>query len=142
MGGKGRGDAGFEVLEHTADIGIRAWGRSDAEAFEQAAAGLVELLGARAMGPGEARALSASGRDPGGVLVDFLNEMLVLHETEGVGVAAVRIDRLSDTGLEATVEVVPLRAPPEGIEVKAATYHQLRVDRDPERTLVEVYLDV
>ena len=35
--------AGFEILEHTADAGVRAWGRTEAEMLEQAARGLYAL---------------------------------------------------------------------------------------------------
>jgi SHS2 domain-containing protein len=42
---------GFELLEHTADVGIRARGATLAEAFEQATLGLAEVLGAMRPGP-------------------------------------------------------------------------------------------
>ena len=38
---------GFELLEHTADVGIRAWAGSLEEAFEQATEGLAEAIGKR-----------------------------------------------------------------------------------------------
>jgi Archease protein family (MTH1598/TM1083) len=63
--------AGFELLEHTADVGIRARGATLEEAFEQATLGLAEILGALAPGgsggppgwsPGES---GGSGGPPG-----------------------------------------------------------------------------
>jgi Archease protein family (MTH1598/TM1083) len=48
--------AGFELLEHTADVGIRARGATLEEAFEQATLGLAEVMGA----------LAPSGWSPGG----------------------------------------------------------------------------
>lgn len=38
--------AGFEFLEHTADVGIRSFGASVEEVFEQATRGLAEIIGA------------------------------------------------------------------------------------------------
>ena len=38
----------FEILEHTADIGLRAHGESMEALFENAAAGMLEILGAAA----------------------------------------------------------------------------------------------
>ena len=133
---------GYELLEHQADIGIRAWGDSLGHAYEQTAAGLLEVLGVEPAGRGEARTVRASGRDRAGVLVDFLNELVVLHETEGVAFGAVRVVRLDDSELEAEVPVAPLAGEPE-LVVKAATYHQLRVEERADGSgLVEVYLDV
>ena len=41
-------ERGHELLEHTADIGIRAWGRRLEDAFEEAAVVVADILGARA----------------------------------------------------------------------------------------------
>ena len=82
--------AGFELLEHTADVGIRARGATLEEAFEQATLGLAEVQGALAPGPEEgapdpeepsresreAVAVEVSAADPGGLVVDWLNEVL------------------------------------------------------------------
>lgn len=134
---------GFDLLEHTADVGVHAWGGSLAEAFEQAAWGMVEILGARAAGAGERRLLRASGHDEGALLVDFLNELLLVHETAGVAVAGIRVRAAAVPELEAEVWTRPLAGAPEGVAVKAATLHQLRVERDPGgRVDVRVYLDV
>jgi SHS2 domain-containing protein len=81
--------------------------------------------------------------DEDGLLVDFLNELLLLHETEECAFASIRIVRLEDGSGSAEVGVVPVQGELEGVGVKAATYHQLRVERRPDGSaLVEVYLDV
>lgn len=135
--------AGFEILEHTADLGIRSWGASVAEALEQAAWGLTDVLGIRASGPGTARRVTATGADAPSLLVDFLNELIVLHEAEVVAFAGIRVASVSDTRLEAAIDVLPLAREPEGVGVKAATYHQLRLETRPDgRTEARVYLDV
>ena len=82
---------GFELLEHTADVGVRARGATLEEAFEQATLGLAEVLGGRRPGPGDAVPVEVAAGDPGGLLVDWLNEVLWLHETRGhAAIAAVR----------------------------------------------------
>jgi len=136
------GDAGHELLEHTADVGIRAWGATAEEAFEQAAWALVDLLGVRSSGPGEPRAIRVEAADRGVLLADFLNELVFLQESEEVGVARIHV-HLEDGGLVAEANVVPLARPPEGATVKAATYHELEVRRAPDgRIEARVYLDV
>jgi SHS2 domain-containing protein len=135
--------AGFEILEHTADVGLRAWGPSPEEAFEQSGWALAEILGARAVGPGRPREVRAHGEDRGALAVGFLDELLFLHESEGVGFAAIRVRLVGDREVEAEAEMVPLPGDPEGTAVKAATYHQLRVTTELDGwTEVRVYLDV
>jgi SHS2 domain-containing protein len=135
--------AGFELLEHQADVGVRAWGKTLEETFEQAAWAVADILGVRGTGPGARRTIRVTGTDAASMLVDFLNELLLLHETEDTGFAAIRVLSATRTELEAQIELVPLVDAREGIPVKAATFHQLRVERRPDGSIeAQVYLDV
>jgi len=135
--------AGFELLEHQADVGVRAWGQTLGEAYEQAAWAVVGLLGARGEGPGTIRTVRASGEDEADVLVDFLNELLLAHETEDRSFAAIRVSSVDRTTLVAEIELVPRDEASEGVPVKAATYHRVRVERRSDGWVeVQVYLDV
>jgi SHS2 domain-containing protein len=134
---------GFELLEHTADVGIRARGATLEEAFEQATLGLAEVLGAMRPGPGVTVAVEVTAGDPGALLVDWLNEVLWLHEVRGhAGVAAVRVERVEGGRAAGAVTFSSTDPPAEGTFVKAVTYHRLRVGRDAGGWLAEVYLDV
>lgn len=133
----------YEILEHTADVGIRAVGVTMEEAFEQAAWGLADILGIRRPGKGRPRTVVAGGDDAGATLVELLNELVLLHETGEIGFADIRVLRATQTEAEAVVDVVPLAGEPVGTPVKAATYHQLRVRRLPDGGVeAVVYLDV
>jgi SHS2 domain-containing protein len=135
--------AGYEILEHTADVGIRAWGRTLDAAFEQAAWALVDILGATAGTPRRRVRLRAEGQDEGALLVDFLNELIALHETEEAAFASFSVRIVPPRSLVAEVGLAPVEAEPETTGVKAATYHQLRVDRRAEGGVeAVVYLDV
>jgi SHS2 domain-containing protein len=133
--------AGFELLEHTADLGVRARGPSLEAVFEQATLGLAEVLGAWRPGPGEAVALAVGAADAAGVLVDWLGEVLWLHESRDAGIAGVRVDRAGEAGAAGRVTLAG-HGPFDGTQVKAVTYHQLRVVPDGGGWLAEVYLDV
>ena len=148
---KGRADprrpgrvGGFELLEHTADVGIRARGATLEEVFEHATEGLAEVLGALRPGaPGEAVAVEVAAPDPGGLLVDWLNEVLWLREVQGAVMAGVRVERVGDGAATGSVVLGAGGAGPDGTFVKAVTYHRLRVEPDPGGGWVaEVYLDV
>jgi protein archease len=146
--------AGFELLEHTADIGILARGATLAEAFEQATWGLAEVQGAPApgpeavapgpmAGPEEAVAVRVSASDAGGLLVDWLNEVLWLREVRDAVVAGVRVERVGEGTASGAVVLAAGGAAVDGTFVKAVTYHRLRVEPDPGGGWVaEVYLDV
>ena len=134
---------GFELLEHTADVGVRARGATLEEAFEQATLGLAEVLGARRPGQGEVVAVEVTAPDPGALLVDWLNEVLWLHETRGhAAIAAVRVERVTGDRAAGSVTFSSTDPPADGTFVKAVTYHRLRVGRDADGWLAEVYLDV
>jgi SHS2 domain-containing protein len=134
---------GFEVLEHTADLGIRAWGGSTPEAFEQAARGLSEVMGLHVPGPGTRRVLTLKADDVEGLLVGLLNELLFIHETRSEGFVAVDVIGLSEDNLVAEIEVAPQPDAPDGLMVKAATYHEVAVGRRPDGVVeARVYLDV
>ncbi len=134
---------GFELLEHTADVGIRARGASLEAAFEQATEGLAEVLGALRPGDGEAVGIEVSAGDPGGLLVDWLNEVLWLREVRQAVVAGVRVERVRDGTAAGWVAFSGDGPAPDGTFVKAVTYHRLRVEPDPGGGwLIEVYLDV
>jgi SHS2 domain-containing protein len=142
--------AGFELLEHTADVGIRARGATLEEAFEQATLGLAEVQGAPAPDPaepapdpGERVAVQVSAGDLGGLLVDWLNEVLWLAETRQAPVTGVRVERVWGGAASGWVVLAAGGPGPDGTFVKAVTYHRLRVEPDPGGGwLVEVYLDV
>jgi SHS2 domain-containing protein len=148
---QGRSDpGGFELLEHTADVGIRAWAGSLEEAFERATEGLAEVLGALRPspspgepGPGEPVPGEVTADDLGGLLVDWLNEVLWLREVRQAALAGVEVERVGDGVARGTVALASGGAAPDGTFVKAVTYHRLRVEPDPGGGwLVEVYLDV
>ena len=87
--------------------------------------------------------MEVAAGDPGGLLVDWLNEVLWLHEVrEQAGVAAVRVERVASDLADGTVTFSSTEPPAEGTFVKAVTYHRLRVGRAADGWLAEVYLDV
>ena len=140
---RGSGGAGYELLEHTADVGIRARGASLEAAFEQATEGLAEILGGLAPGPGEPVPVEVTAGDLGGLLVDWLNEVLWLREVRQAVVSGVRVERVGDGTASGEVVLAAGGPEPDGTLVKAATYHRLRVEPDPGGGwLAEVYLDV
>lgn len=134
---------GYEILEHTADIGLRVRGDSLEELFLEASRGLAEIIGVWKPQEGEEKEILIEAEDLGALLVDWLSEILYLHDARNATIGAVRIERIDHHNVEGSVTLVPMKEPPdEGIQVKAITYHQLKVERSEEGWIGEIYLDV
>lgn len=117
----------YELLDHTADVFVRAYGKSRAEMFENAAHALFEQIAdLSTVNPLGAVWIKLAGTDHARLLVEFLTELLYLHETQELLFSEFHVE-LSATGLKAEVagERIDrtrhtLRGP-----VKAITYHEL-----------------
>lgn len=133
----------FEVLEHTADIGLRLTGPTLNDVFTAAGEGLATLEGSWFPGEGVESEVVVRGRDVAALLVAWLDELLYLRDTEDVVFGGFAVDEIEDNALRARI-----RAGPRGDRVldtagvKAATYHRLRVDRANGGWVADVYLDV
>ena len=75
----------FEIIEHTADIGIRARGHNLAELIENAAAGMFTIMAdTDALKASEAVRVSAAAPSPDELLAAWLEELLYLSEAREV----------------------------------------------------------
>ena len=134
--------AGFEILEHTADVGVRSWAASLEEAFRQSTLGLLDVVGVWRPGNGAREPIAVEGRDLGALLVDWLSEVLYLQEVRDVVIAAVHVDHVGDNEASGWVELAERPAEIEGTAVKAITFHQLDVSRSNGGWSTTVYLDI
>ena len=134
----------FEILEHTADIGLRARASTREEVFQALGEGLATLQGAWFPDGGAERRVQVEAPDPAALLVSWLDELLYIHEAEDAVFSGLVVDRVDDTSLAARVGLAPRGDRElEGVGVKAATYHRVRLARDPDGLWAgEIYLDV
>jgi SHS2 domain-containing protein len=132
----------FEILEHTADIGLRARGRTPEELFENAAAGLLEILGAAAREGSTDEEIAVEADDPAALLVHFLDELIYLVDARGARIAAITVRFDAPTRLRARVTWTPSDEPLGGTELKAATLHQLSLEERADGYEATVFFDV
>ncbi|MEX2046424.1 MAG: archease [Chloroflexota bacterium] len=127
-------DRGHRLVEHTADTGIEAWGRTLDEAFEEAALALFEIIiDPAAVEERESHRIAVSGTDDGDLLVRWLNELLYLVDAYGLVFRRSSVERRAPATLVATAygeRLDPARHQPRSA-VKAVTYHQLAVEPGP-----------
>jgi SHS2 domain-containing protein len=122
--------AGWEHFDVEADVGVRGWGGSRAEAFAQVTLGVFALLVALDdVEPHERREVRAQAEAPEGLLVSWIDECLYVHEIEGFVARSVQMTVCTDTlahGVLTGEPVDPARHRT-GTVVKGATYHQVMV---------------
>ena len=150
----------FEILEHTADVGLKAYGPTLPELFVNAARGMIALAleppvvpalsvveGSEAepqeVRPAQCRPLAARGEDREELLVHFLSEILFAVDAEGWQFSEFRIQKLESAVIEAEgwgerTE----RSAHRRVAVKAVTYHQVSVAQTAEGWEAVVYFDI
>ncbi len=135
----------YELFEHTADLGLRVRARDLDTLFREAAEGFFSLLvegGPPSSGAREFRfELEAARHDD--LLFDWLNELLYTFDTTGCLLGAFEV-RVRERRLEATARGAPLEPARHGLlrEVKAITYHGLKVEPSDGGWLAEVIVDI
>lgn len=142
---------GHETIDHTADMGIRGWGATPAEAFEEAAAAMLEIAADTASlpPPSVSARIRRRGSDLAEVFLEFLNGLIAEADLGGIVFGAASIERLEDRGggweLEATARGVPASGARGAVrvEVKAATLCGAFVKREgPERWIAQCVVDL
>lgn len=132
---------GFEILEHTADTGFRAWGATLEELFANSATALIHAaLDASSAEPVEPFPIAAPGADLAEQLVNWLNE--VLYWLDARRVVFARFDVSSPGKAVGWGEPRDDRRHPPRLVVKAVTFHQLRIEQTTEGWVADVFLDI
>jgi len=123
----------FEILEHTADIGIIAYGGVINEAFANAAKGMFSLITElHDVEETECRDIEVTAPDQENLLVNWLNELIFLFDVENIVFKRFDITEISDTNLKARSYGQKVNNQKHGIKtgIKAATYHMLNIEKD------------
>lgn len=137
----------FEFLEHTADIIVKAYGATLDEAFAAAAEGMFAVItGEAEIVASRREVIEIESIDQEGVLVAFLSELIVRHESESVVIGDVDVTLLDKTHLRAEIGIAPFDASRhgEGVQVKGVSYHMMEIVElfDSEPASVQVLLDI
>ena len=136
--------APFEVIDDTADIGIIARGRDLSGLFANAAAGMLYLMaGEDFSNPTVHRKLELQADDAEALLVEWLNELLYILDTERLLLNKFDI-AVSGNRLEAKCawEKLEVRRHRLKREIKAATYHDLRVEKANGEYVARIIFDI
>jgi SHS2 domain-containing protein len=139
------GARGHGTFEHTADVGIDAWGPGLEALFEEAAAALMDaILDTGSVEETDTLTVSAEGKEPEELLVEWLEEVLYAFEVREFATGRARVDSLEDKRVEGTLFGEPFdpERHPTSSAVKAVTYHDLRIEQEDGQRRARIVLDV
>ena len=123
----------FEIAAHTADVGIRAYGVNINQAFANAARALFSLI--TELDDVEEflhRDIELTAPDEESLLVEWLNELIYLFDTENIVFKRFDVTKLNNRQLKARSYGEKVDSSKHCLKtgVKAATYHMLKVDKN------------
>jgi SHS2 domain-containing protein len=139
----------FEFLEHTADVFVRAHGRSMEEAYENAALAMFETMtDSDKIAQTQQGTVEVEAEDQYALLYSWLEALLVKFETEDMLYSKFQLIEW-----EETVDSFKIKAKiwgerfdpgkhPQKVAVKAVTYHRMVIIRETDRVILEFILDI
>ncbi len=135
----------YETFEHTADLGLRVVAPDVNALFAEAGAALFSALvdDVQTIRPVQSVELHLAGDDLALLLIDWMRELLFHFDHEHLLLGKFQVQVGAD-GLAATAWGEPFDPSRHALshEVKAITYHGLRVEAVPEGWLAEVIVDI
>jgi SHS2 domain-containing protein len=134
----------YETFEHESDIGIRGFGGTIAEAFENAAVAMYSVMvNVKSVRPDEKRSVTAAAPDRELLLVEWLNALLSQSDIEHMVFSKFEV-HIEGTSLIGTAwgEKLDRERHQTDVEIKGATYHMLSVQEKNNGYVAQCVVDV
>ena len=139
----------FEFLEHTADVYVRAHGKTVEEAYENAALSMFETVtDTDKIAQTQQEPVEVEAEDQYALLYSWLEALLVKSETESMLYSRFQIADWKETAdmfkIKAKIwgEKFNPQKHSQKVAVKAVTYHRMVVIREVDRVILEFILDI
>jgi SHS2 domain-containing protein len=135
----------FDILDHTADVGIIAYGTDMKQLFSNAALALFSLITEPDCVEEKMDfRLHVKSEGSDNLLVDWLNELIYYFDVKHVLVHRCNIESLTTGQLTATCRGENFDPAKHKLNrgIKAATYHMLKLERNSEGYRAQIILDI
>lgn len=135
----------YELLEHTADIRIRVKSSSLEGLFRNAGLAITDISTEKqkTQYPEKHKiVITQKAENVEELFVNWLNELLSLSAAETIIFEDIKINRITENFVDAVGIGSDMRNYKTNVEIKAATYHQLKVQKTGSRWQAEVIFDV
>lgn len=139
----------FEIIDHTADAGIKVWGATMTELFENAARGMFAVIakdGCNVQGSKIEKKIeihkTADSLEE--ILVSWLSELLYVFNREKTYFSDFKVKSLNNDGIEAQASGVNLDLYQSDLytEIKAVTFHNLKIEENVDGFSCTIIFDV
>ncbi len=125
-------DKNFEIIYHTADVGVKVWGKTLKGVFKNSAKSLLTLISdVKKVEPSIKVKGRVEGDDIEELLVNFLNEIIFIHEMENMVFSDVEITSFNKKKVNFTLFGEKYNPEKHSINfgVKACTYYGLKINK-------------
>jgi len=133
----------YEFLEHTADVKVRAYGKTLEEAFINSAYALTNIVTKDQIKKVIEKTIEVESEDEKALLYDFLEQFLVLIDSEGFLLAEVK--ELKINGLKLTATIIGDDKPENyktDTHVKAITYQEMEIKKEKDIYTIQFIPDI
>jgi len=135
----------YQVLEHTADIGIRVKASSLECLFKNAGLAITDISAEKqkTQYPQKHKIVITQKADNiEELFVNWLNELLSVSSAEALIFEDIRISQITENFIDAIAVGSDIRNYKVNVEIKAAAYHQLKVQKSGSLWQAEVIFDL
>lgn len=135
----------FEILEHTADLKVGVRGNGLDDLFKNAGLAIFQICAEKQSIRDKNKhkiSIKQSAQNIEELFINWLNELLSLSAAKGVIFEDIKIGKLSENELEAEVLASNIENYKVNTEIKAATYHELKISKVGSGWQAEVIFDV
>jgi len=135
----------YEILEHTADVGIRVKAGDLSGLFKNAGLAIFQLSAEKIPTKDKEKhklLINQKGNDVEELFINWLNELLSLSAVEALIFEDILVNTIDEKSIEAEVSGSDMKNYKVNTEIKAATYHQLKVEKNNSGWVAEVIFDV
>jgi len=138
----------YEIIEHTADVGLKVFGSTLKELFENAARGMFEIISGRKIEASSKELkeieITKQVENFEELLVDWLSEVLYISNKEEIVFGDFKILELNNDGVsgQAFGEKINPQKTTFQTEIKAVTFHDLKIEESPKGFSCNIIFDV
>lgn len=132
----------YKLIDHTADIGIKVNAKTLEELFIDSAMGMFDIIGHRNTGVDQKVEISLKNEMLEDMLHDWLSELLYIYETDNIAFSKFKFRKLDESHLKATAYGEVVEPENAKTEIKAVTYHKLKIKKNKKGYGVEIIFDI
>jgi len=131
------------IEDLTSDVMFEAYGKTPRELFVNAAEAMFSVIcEIKKVKPKESREVSVKGEDLKKLMINWLQELISMVDTEGMFFSKFEIQEISETALKARILGEPIKPELGGTVVKAVTYYKYELEKTDKGYKVRVSLDI